>query len=171
MMTINSIFSLSTAVFILLNGCTANVIRLKTDKDKRTRAERRFDPLGFPGDSAIITGQKPLSDRYSGFEQITSSSEQKEIPFPVSDSITVSESDTSLVLFRVQIFASKSLDEAQQFASEIEVLFPEGVFIEYQIPYYKVRVGEFYDPEEGEDFLEHVKQMGFKKAWLTRAIK
>lgn len=171
MKTINSIFSLSIAVFILLNGCTANVARFKMDKDKRTRAERRFDPLGFPGDGAIITGQKALSDRPSGLEQMTSSFGKQEIPFPVSDSMAVPESDTSVVLFRVQIFATKSLDDAQQFAYEIEALFPEGVFVEYQVPYYKVRVGEFYNPEEGEDFLEHVKQMGFKKAWLTRVIR
>jgi hypothetical protein len=169
MKDINSIFSLSLAVFLLFSGCSANLSRLKTVKDKRTRAEHRFDPLSFPGDGAIITGQKTLSERQSQFEQSASPFTQQEIPS--SDSMVVSERDTLLVLFRVQVFASKSLDEVQQFAWDIEALFPEGVFVEYQVPYYKVRVGEFYNPQAGEEFLEHVKQLGFEKAWLTRVIK
>ncbi len=157
------------AIFLFLNGCSANVSRFKTVKDKRTDAEHRFDPLSFPGDAAVITGQKTLSDRQSQLEQPATQFTQQEIS--PSDSMAVTQRDSLLVLFRVQVFASKSLDEAQQFAWDIEALFPEGVFVEYQVPYYKVRVGEFSNPQEGEEFLEHVKQLGFKKAWLTRVIR
>jgi len=75
------------------------------------------------------------------------------------------------VLYRVQIYTTKSFDDAQEYLNTVKRLFPEGVFVEYQIPYYKVRVGEYHSAAEGEAFLDKVKQLGFENAWLVRIIR
>ncbi len=171
MRNILSISKYISLVLIFMIACGPAMQRSGVEKDERTEAEGRFDPLGFPGDDAVITGKS---------KQITPS-EQPEIAEDIQVELDEPEQleeialgpDTShqMVVFRVQVFASKDFDEAQQFASDIQSMFPEGVFVEYQMPYYKVRVGEFYSPEEGEVFLDEVKQIGFKNAWLVRVLQ
>jgi len=155
---------------LLLLACGMGVHNQDIEKGKRTTAEQRFDPLGFLGDDAVITGKsKAVSP--SDSEKTRSG---KVIDAASSDSLQTSYNPGAFKtgeVFRVQVFASKLFDEAQQFAGNIKSLFPEGVFVEYQMPYYKVRVGEYYTPEEGELFLDQVKQLGFKNAWLVRVVK
>jgi len=169
MKSIHNIFKLILIVSVFVIGCGAGVHKTSIAKDKRTDAEHRFDPLGFPGDDAVITGKNQISLQSPNLESDQPLAGQT--PVSVEDNEPdIEQQSQPPVIFRVQIFASKSFDEAQQFAADIEGLFPEGVFVEYQMPYYKVRVGEFYQPEMGEDFLEYVKESGFKTAWLVRLI-
>ncbi len=170
MISIHNIFKLLIIVPVFMLGCGAGVHKAAVDKDKRTEAEHRFDPLGFPGDDAVITGRNQPSSKQLSPESSQPSSDLFPTPAEDADFDIDEQESQPPVIFRVQIFASKSFDEAQQFAADIEGMFPEGVFVEYQMPYYKVRVGEFYEPEGGEDFLEYVKETGFKNAWLVRVI-
>ena len=171
MRNISNTFRFLLIVLIFISGCTAGARRSQDDLDGRTTAEHRFDPLGFYGDDTVITGQGRQIDKHDKTEPADTLLDQPEMIRPLDDPTDIEESDQPLVIFRVQIFASKSFDEAQDFAAQIEPLFIEGVFVEYQMPYYKVRVGEFYNPNDGETFLDDVKQMGFKNAWLVRIIQ
>jgi hypothetical protein len=171
MRPIINIFKLLIAGLILLTGCAGRLHKASVEKDRRTTAEGRFDPLGFPGDDAVITGQGKSSKMPVQAEHDLSMPDNSDQFSSPSGNQPDTETASATVIFRVQVFASKSFDEAQQFASDIEQLFPEGVFVEYQTPYYKVRVGEFYDPDEGEAFLDFVKQLGFKNAWLVRVFE
>jgi hypothetical protein len=171
MKNIRNTCSVILIIAMLIAGCTPGVHRSTVEKDKRTAAEDRFDPLGFPGDDAVITGNHRAT-------QSVATGEAETVIINPGDSSADSSSQGDMrqpvqtyEVFRVQVFASKSFDEAQQFAANIQNLFPEGVFVEYQMPYYKVRVGEFITPEEGELFLVEVKQLGFKNAWLVRVFK
>ena len=171
MININNIFKLTLVFFIFIGGCNTRLHRSDAQSDKRTRAEKRFDPLGFYGDDDVITGGGRLSDKPVEDKQGVVEADRPEMLTEFDDSTQAMDIDLSIVVFRVQVFASKSFDEAQEFALEIESLFPKGVFVEYQAPYYKVRVGEFYDSDEGEYFLEDVKRLGFRNAWLVRVIQ
>ena len=171
MIPINNIFKLIIVFLICIGGCNTKLHRTDVQSDKRTQAEKRFDPLGFYGDDEIVTGRGRLSDKPVEDEQAGIETDRPGMLIEFNDSTQIEYIDLSIVIFRVQVFASKSFDEAQEYAIEIEPLFPEGVFVEYQAPYYKVRVGEFYDSDDGEIFLEDVKQMGFRNAWLVRVIQ
>jgi hypothetical protein len=171
MKNIRNISRLSIALIIFGLSCTPGVHRSAVEQDRRTADEDRFDPLGFPGDDAVVTGryETPSADQ-SGENDV----ELTQPDDTISDYNNQTDSmraEQSVEVFRVQVFASKSFDEAQQFAANIDAMFPEGVYVEYQMPYYKVRVGEFFTPDEGEAFLDNVKRMGFKNAWLVRVIK
>jgi len=171
MKSIRNIFKWQLALLIIIGGCGTSVHKSSLAEDQRTKAERRFDPLGFPGDNAIITGKNHQAAQTQKTEQNQPAAQQYEPAISDEPSTYFDDSEASSVIFRVQVFATKSFDEAQEFATNIEALFPEGVFVEYQMPYYKVRVGEFFEPDGGEEFLDYVKEMGFKNAWLVRVLQ
>jgi hypothetical protein len=163
-----SILCLAAAFLI---ACGPAIPRSSVQRDSRTGAEDRFDPLGFPGDDAVITGNYRAASTIPVSDSGSSVNQPNAVTIDSLASNNTGQPAQSLEVFRVQVFASKSFDEAEQFAANIKSLFPEGVFVEYQMPYYKVRVGEFITPEEGESFLDEVKQLGFKNAWLVRVFR
>jgi hypothetical protein len=170
MKSIRNIFNFYLVLLIAIIGCGTSVHKSSMYEDQRTKAEHRFDPLGFPGDNAVITGKNhhAVQAQTAEPDQLAG---QHEPPTTDELSAPAEEIEQPSVLFRVQVFATKSFDEAREFAANIEALFPEGVFVEYQMPYYKVRVGEFFEPDKGEEFLDNVKEMGFKNAWLVRVLQ
>jgi hypothetical protein len=76
--------------------------------------------------------------------------------------------------FRVQIFASTSIDAAKQRKTEAEGLFPkEWFYIQYDPPTYKIRAGNFLQRYEAERFVKQADEQGFRDAWAVpeRVIK
>ena len=126
-------------------------------EDRRTAKESRYNLLGFPGDDEVITAEVPAVDDTLREE---------------SDLISLPEyspgNDDEQVVFSVQVFASKSSEEAEEFEYSIAPLFDEEVRTDYKPPYYKVRIGRCADLEEAEALLEKVKEMDFPDAWLVR---
>jgi hypothetical protein len=146
-------------------SCAGLRERIRPERDIRMAAEIRFDPLAFPGDDAVITGK-------SG-RKVTESVSTDDYGRAGADSAILEESSrtTERILFRVQVYSTKSFDDAQQYSSSIKSMFPEGVAVDYQVPYYKVQVGQFNNSSDGQLFLEKVKQLGFENAWLVRIVQ
>lgn len=129
----------------------------QTIEDRRTAKESRYNLLGFPGDDEVITADVPAVD-----DTLREGSDL--ISFP---EYTSGEEDVQVV-FSVQVFASKSSEEAEEFEHSIAPLFDEEVRTDYKPPYYKVRIGRCADLEEAEALLEKVKEMNLPNAWLVR---
>lgn len=146
-------------------SCGHSGIGRKSTLDGRLAAERWFDPLNHPGDTVLVTGKNPGRGSESGSTKSAASLPDS------SNTIAHEFPDTTNEIFRVQIYASKSLDDAKEYIKVVENLFPEGVFLEYEAPYYKVRLGEYYNFKSGQAFLAKVKDMGFENAWLVRVKK
>ncbi|KPJ61370.1 MAG: hypothetical protein AMJ46_01340 [Latescibacteria bacterium DG_63] len=72
--------------------------------------------------------------------------------------------------YRVQIFASSSLERAEEVASEARAVFTERVYVEYSVPLYKVRVGDFLYKEEALQFRQRAIEAGYEGAWVAEAI-
>ncbi len=126
-------------------------------EDRRTAKESRYNLLGFPEDDDIITADVPAVD-----DTLREGSDL--ISFP---EYTAGKED-ALVVFSVQVFASKSSEDAEEFERSIAPLFDEEVRTDYKPPYYKVRIGRCAGLEEAEALLEKVKDMNFPTAWLVR---
>lgn len=153
--TVNLLLLLSPLLFFC-NRYTASRTP-EAIEDRRTTRESRYNLMGFPGDREIVTAEVPAVD---------------DTLREVSDVITipeyVSNREESREIFAVQIFASKSSQEASEFEQSVAPLFDEITTTDYKAPYYKVRIGSCANLDEAEALLEKVKNMGFRNAWLVR---
>ncbi|UCF79365.1 MAG: SPOR domain-containing protein [Candidatus Eiseniibacteriota bacterium] len=72
--------------------------------------------------------------------------------------------------YRVQIFASSSMERAEEVASQARSVFTESVYVEYSVPLYKVRVGNFLSKDEAMQFRQRAIEAGYEGAWVAEAI-
>ena len=72
------------------------------------------------------------------------------------------------MVYRIQLYTTKDLAQATAVQREAEVDFGEPVRVDYEIPYYKVRVGVFPSPREAEVLLRDARRLGYRGAWAVR---
>jgi SPOR domain len=81
---------------------------------------------------------------------------------------TAGATDEMVQGFRVQIFSSSSIDEANSKKDEAELLFPaEWFYVEYDPPAYKIRAGNFLTRMSAEKFRDEAQEKGYRGAWVV----
>jgi hypothetical protein len=84
---------------------------------------------------------------------------------------TLVEAPTSMELvagFRVQLFSTTNIDEANLKKADAEATFPdEWVYVEYDPPTYKVRAGNFKSRIAADRFANLASSNGFQEAWTV----
>ncbi len=81
---------------------------------------------------------------------------------------TTTTTGTTVPGYRVQIFASNTNDGAEKIASDARFKFTERVYVEYDPPYYKVRIGDYQNRSDAEILREKAKNLGFADAWIVQ---
>ncbi|NLI97226.1 SPOR domain-containing protein [bacterium] len=81
---------------------------------------------------------------------------------------TITPSGNKVPGYRVQLFASSTNDGAEKIASEARFKFTEQVYVEYDPPYYKVRVGDYKNRSDAEILREKAKNLGYLDAWIVQ---
>lgn len=72
--------------------------------------------------------------------------------------------------FRVQIFSSSTRGSAENVQMQARIqLARDDVFIDFEPPYFKVRVGNFQTRNDAELLLEEVKKKGYGTAFIVQA--
>jgi hypothetical protein len=131
-------------------------------KSSRTQAEKNFNPLGFEEDKKILTQQE-----YQGRSEVGGEMEQGEVQIEADSSREIENQYKTI--YRVQVYASKIPSEATFFADSIRtVLDSQKIYVEYQSPYYRVRIGHCSNFDEAEDLLNKLKKMGLDQAWVVK---
>lgn len=70
--------------------------------------------------------------------------------------------------FRVQLFSTSSIDEANAQKGAAEGLFPaEKFYIVYDPPTYKIRGGNFVNRLDADKFLQQLTEKGYRDAWIV----
>jgi hypothetical protein len=69
--------------------------------------------------------------------------------------------------YRVQILSTQDMQEADITARRAERLFEDPVYIVFESPYYKVRVGDFRNDLEAIDVERRARQNGYPRAWIV----
>ncbi|HUU44920.1 MAG TPA: SPOR domain-containing protein [Acidobacteriota bacterium] len=117
-----------------------------------------FDPLGFPGDSVVVTddvkaaGHRPSDARLR------------------RPSGLVDTAATEIVL-QVQFLATTNLTEARDVKERAETALKDSVRLEFETPYYKLCTGRFVDYDEAEALAVRLRRMGYESAWVVRVKK
>ena len=70
--------------------------------------------------------------------------------------------------YRVQILATRYFDYADSLAISISSKIIDSVYVEFETPNYKVRVGDFIDRDSAELLQKKLLNMGYKSAWILR---
>lgn len=71
--------------------------------------------------------------------------------------------------WRVQILASSSMVNAEELAQRARGRFTEGVYVEYEPPLYKVRVGDFMTKAAAKQMVTRAQAEGFD-AWVVETL-
>jgi hypothetical protein len=72
--------------------------------------------------------------------------------------------------WRVQIFASTVMTTSEAAAEKARHQFTESVYVEYQAPFYKVRVGDFLTKEDARHMMNRAKSENYGTAWVVEDL-
>lgn len=123
-----------------------------------------FDPLGLKEDNQVVPERYPSDSRRTE-ETVAGDNGSGQ---PEQDGDAASEPIGGQV-FKVQVLSSKLFGEAKQAQRVAEEIFDQPVTLDYEVPYFKVRVGSFPDRYEAERYSQRVRAAGYTDAWVIAA--
>lgn len=130
---------------------------------------RGFDPLELGRDREVVPQKYPRTGEIAGKQAIVEADPQDDADS--SGSIVVKpplEIDSlNNQVYRVQIFTSRVYGDARKAARVAEEIFDQVVYVDYQVPNYKVRVGSFADRDGAEVYQQKVRAAGYSSAWVV----
>lgn len=147
---------------ILIVGCagTKQVVKTNTPVEKEIVIKEDFDPAtlndyDFPIENKKQATEKPLDiDEFlSGKAQLDSAATNQLVPG-----------------FRVQLLATRSRAEAQSIKREALLDFEQYVYLVFNDPYYKIRLGDFQNRFQANDLQEVAITKGYAEAWVVRTM-
>lgn len=152
------------AALLLLLGCgssrslhddDANDLAVKPGSQAPLETyERTLNPSDFDEEVAFVRQTQPDSLK----PVLTEGGE--------TDSVIVEEVVTQG--FRIQIYASRKIDEATAVRATAAGQFPEdSVYVVYDPPVYRVRIGDFETRLEASRRLPSVSSQGYPDAWVV----
>ncbi len=86
----------------------------------------------------------------------------------LQQSDTTEKEITELEGYRLQVFATKSWEAADSLKTVLEKKLKEDIYITFEVPNYKVRVGNCSDRNEAEILKTTLKSFGYRYAWIVR---
>ena len=70
--------------------------------------------------------------------------------------------------YRVQVLATRYIERADSLAAIMKNTISDSVYVDFEAPNYKVRVGDFIDRDIAETLQQELVQMGYNSAWILR---
>ena len=80
-------------------------------------------------------------------------------------------SDSSQVIiegFRVQVLATSSQENADRLRDELAIKYGKDIYIVFEAPNYKVRIGNFIDRRLAEKLRLELINKGYPSSWIIR---
>jgi hypothetical protein len=71
--------------------------------------------------------------------------------------------------YRVQVLATRYFERADSLAIIMKNTVSDSVYVDFEAPNYKVRIGDFIDRDSAELLQQELVQMGYNSAWILRA--
>jgi len=132
--------------------------------------ERGFDPLELPQDLEIIPARYPRTEPLRGQQSLVETDDSVLPGDSMSGALPVdlTVGDTlNNQAYRVQLLSSRVYKEAREGARVAEEIFDQPVYVDYEVPNYKVRVGNFPDRVSAEDYQQRARAAGYANAWVV----
>ena len=71
-------------------------------------------------------------------------------------------------VFRIQIFESSVASIARSEAKRFQNILGDTVYVDFETPLYKLRIGSFKNRKSAERAIETISRLGAKDAWIIR---
>ena len=71
--------------------------------------------------------------------------------------------------YRVQVLATRYFERADSLAVIMKSTLSDSVYVDFEAPNYKVRVGDFIDRNSAESLQQDLVKMGYNSAWILRS--
>ncbi len=113
------------------------------------------DPLGLPADLELITTKSPQAGVIGTGTPKT------------GEATAAGTVKGSTLVFRVQLYTAQGFADARKAAQVAEEIFDQPVHIDYEIPNFKVRVGDFAMREDANDYRRLAQSMGYANPWVV----
>ena len=122
----------------------------------KVKLDESFDPTtlhDWPSSKARIEQIKSLRAYYTS----------------MGDNIdTVEVTEYSSFVFRVQLGSTINYDEAIALETRAALTFEDEIMIQFDSPYYKIRVGKMNNLEDAQSLQQFAFQNGFRRSWVIR---
>ena len=152
---------LTVLTFTLILSCSSGRKATRGDTPEKTppQYDESFDPLRLDDDEIVFKEEpKPTThnDRVDGTDI----------------SLMTAEKEDKLVDgFRIQLFATKDIESATVAKKEAQFVFADdslNIYVEFDSPYYKLRLGDFQDRDKAEQFREIAREKGYSSSWIVK---
>ncbi|MCM2271357.1 MAG: SPOR domain-containing protein [candidate division Zixibacteria bacterium] len=158
----NLIFASVTALLMAVGlPLEAKDAKEKNSPKPTEQKVRTVDPLGYPQDTI------PYSTKLG----VASSTRSRLIPvakmFESGDSLA--SDSLGAQIFRVQLAMIDTYSDARHALAVAHEIFDQPVSLDYETPYYKLRVGEFTTRGEAELYQQRARGAGYTNAWVMVA--
>lgn len=136
----------------------------EVDQNAQEAITLSFDPLDGPGERDNIP--ELFADSLRGAEDAESLDPDTETP--IGTGLT-RDSTRAYDTYRIQLFNSRVFTEAALEQSIAQEIFDYRTSLDYEVPYFKVRIGDFPEFKSAQRYLqEFVKPAGYQSSWVAR---
>ena len=66
------------------------------------------------------------------------------------------------------MLATRYIERADSLAIIMKNTINDSVYVDFEAPNYKVRIGDFIDRDSAESLQQDLMQMGYNSAWILR---
>jgi hypothetical protein len=141
----------------------------RADASQAKSDPRGFDAIELAADREIIPDKYPRQGVVIGRAGLVDGSEDGSSvgAAAVPDRLGVLTDTLNNQVFRVQLLTTTVYGEARQAVRVAEEIFDRPVYVDYEVPYFKVRVGSFRDRDAAEQYQQKARATGYANAWVV----
>jgi hypothetical protein len=147
------------SIFVLGTGCSSSRDFSQSPVTTEKMAplndyEKTFNPIPYSKDIAIVIEKNATQNQQGIFTP------------PSQD--TVEAQEEIVQGFRIQLFSSSDFEDASQFKISLQDRsVSDSVYIVFDPPVYKVRVGDYSTRYEANQRLLYYIDLGYRDAWVV----
>ena len=86
----------------------------------------------------------------------------------ITNKVSIDSTQFIIEGYRVQILATKQLVNAEKLQKDLSSILNQKIYIVFEAPNYKVRVGNFIDRNKAENFRKNIVKKGYSSSWIIR---
>jgi hypothetical protein len=149
---------------LLLVGCTSSISSIRDEEPKQEAPKENKHSLA---EYESTLNPADYDQEVEVVEKAHVEEKKQRAPLEIpKDSLVVEEEVVQG--FRIQVFSSSSVDEATKMKDVVmEKFLGDSVYVVYDAPVYKVRVGDFVNRYEANQRLPEFMEKGYRDAWIV----